>query len=135
VHSIVINPGDTAQLFVGTDLGVFVSSDGGQTWMVENTGFANVVTEKLVLNNHNDVNTLYAFTHGRGAFRVQLSESSGGGGGSSSGGSGDGGSGGGGGGCALNNSDTGIDPLFLLMIILAGAHALRHQRSLICKVL
>ncbi|MBL8189457.1 MAG: hypothetical protein JNK38_15715 [Acidobacteria bacterium] len=70
VHCIVIDPSNTARLYVGTDLGVFVSLDGGATWTVENTGFANVVTETLALNVVNGVTALYAFTHGRGAFKV-----------------------------------------------------------------
>ncbi|MDX2044345.1 MAG: hypothetical protein SF097_24260 [Acidobacteriota bacterium] len=69
-HCIVVDPSNTARLYVGTDLGVFVSIDGGATWTVENTGFANVVTETLVLNTVNGVTSLYAFTHGRGAFKV-----------------------------------------------------------------
>src|SRR4030095_5045464 len=70
VHCIVVDTSNTARLYVGTDLGVFVSIDGGSNWAVENTGFANVVTEHLALNANND--TLFAFTHGRGAGRVPL---------------------------------------------------------------
>jgi uncharacterized protein (TIGR03437 family) len=70
VHSVAVDTSNTARLYVGTDLGVFVSTDGGATWAVENTGFANVVTESLVLNTTGGVTTLYAFTHGRGAFKV-----------------------------------------------------------------
>jgi hypothetical protein len=47
VNSIVIDPQNTAHLYIGTDLGVFASLDGGQHWAVENTGFANVITEML----------------------------------------------------------------------------------------
>ncbi len=68
VHSIVVDPTSSQRLYVGTDLGVFVSIDGGANWAVENTGFANVVTEALVTSG----NYLYAFTHGRGAYRVSL---------------------------------------------------------------
>src|SRR5262249_8919095 len=68
VHSLVVDPTNTSRLYIGTDLGVFVSSDGGSTWAVENTGFPNVITESLVVNGAN----LYAFTHGRGAWRVAL---------------------------------------------------------------
>src|SRR5207237_9201576 len=57
-------------LYVGTDLGVFVSTDGGATWAVENTGFANVITESLALNTVSGTTMLFAFTHGRGAWRV-----------------------------------------------------------------
>ena len=72
VHSIVIDRSNTARLYVGTDLGVFVSLDAGNTWARENTGFANVPTESLALNTVGGVTTLFAFTHGRGAWRVDL---------------------------------------------------------------
>jgi len=68
VHSIVVDAADTQRLYVGTDLGVFVSTDGGANWAVENTGFANVVTEALVVSG----DELFGFTHGRGAWRVAL---------------------------------------------------------------
>lgn len=67
-HSVAVDPADSQRIYVGTDLGVFVSLGGGTTWAVENTGFANVVTEALVVRG----SSLYAFTHGRGAFRVAL---------------------------------------------------------------
>ena len=70
VHCIVVDPSNSARLYVGSDLGVFVSLDGGATWTVENTGFANVITESLVLNVTGGVTSLYAFTHGRGVFKV-----------------------------------------------------------------
>ena len=75
VHCIVIDPANPARLYIGTDLGVFVSTDSGENWAVENTGFANVVTESLSLNVVNGATTLYAFTHGRGAWRVNTGTS------------------------------------------------------------
>jgi hypothetical protein len=72
VHWIVVDPANTSRLYVGTDLGVFVSTDGGTRWAVENTGFANVVTEALALATFRGITTLYAFTHGRGGWRVAL---------------------------------------------------------------
>lgn len=71
VHAIVVDPSNTSRLYAGTDLGVFVTTDGGANWAVENTGFANVVTEALAVNGSN----LFAFTHGRGAWRVPTSGS------------------------------------------------------------
>ncbi|QQS47834.1 MAG: hypothetical protein IPM66_04030 [Acidobacteriota bacterium] len=72
VHSIVIDPSNTTRLYVGTDVGVFVSNDGGAGWAVENTGFANVITESLQLRVIDGVTMLYAFTHGRGAWRAPI---------------------------------------------------------------
>jgi photosystem II stability/assembly factor-like uncharacterized protein len=72
-HSVVVDPAHSDHLYIGTDLGVFSSLDGGQHWMVENTGFANVSTEFLtVRTGPGDARTLWAFTHGRGAWRVAL---------------------------------------------------------------
>ncbi len=72
VHSLVIDPSNTARLYIGTDSGVFVTNNGGATWAVENTGFPNVITETLKLNVANGETWLYAFAHGRGAWRVKL---------------------------------------------------------------
>jgi len=72
VHSLVVDPNNSSRLYVGTDAGVFVSLDGGQTWMVENTGFANVITEALAITSVSATPNLFAFTHGRGVWRVPL---------------------------------------------------------------
>jgi photosystem II stability/assembly factor-like uncharacterized protein len=73
VHCIVVDPEHPNRLFLGTDLGVFTSVDRGQTWAVEVTGFANTVTESLALTENIQGNQLlFAFTHGRGAWRVEL---------------------------------------------------------------
>ena len=72
-HAIAIDPDDSQHLYLGTDLGVFVSLDRGRSWKVENSGFANVVTEALeIVRGEDGVKRLYAFTHGRGAFRVEI---------------------------------------------------------------
>ena len=67
---IVIDPNFRSRLYVGTDLGIFASLDGGATWAVENSGFANVITESLVVESVSK--RLYAFTHGRGVWYVPL---------------------------------------------------------------
>ena len=70
VHSVVVHPTRPDTLYIGTDLGVFVTLDGGGSWMRENTGFANVVTEHLQILG----GRLFAFTHGRSAWSVALAE-------------------------------------------------------------
>ena len=70
-RTIVVNPADPNQLFVGTDLGVFTSVDAGVTWLKENTNFANVSVNALVINETAPYN-LFAFTHGRGAWRTVI---------------------------------------------------------------
>ena len=72
VHTIVVDPTNSQTLYVGTDIGVFVSLDGGASWARENTGFANTVVESLAFGSVGSNLHLFAFTHGRGAWRVQL---------------------------------------------------------------
>lgn len=71
VHSIVVDPIDSQWLYIGTDVGVFLTTDGGSTWAIENTGFPNVVVEWLAINEEAP-QYLFAFTHGRSAWRVLL---------------------------------------------------------------
>jgi hypothetical protein len=71
-HSVAVDPNDGQRIYVGTDLGVFVSLDGGANWARETTGFSNTVVESLTAVNNNGVTTLFAFTHGRGAFKVTI---------------------------------------------------------------
>ena len=70
-HTIAIDPMNTQRLFVGTDVGVFISTDGGANWARENTGFANVIVEALVIKN-TAPRYIYAFTHGRSTFRATM---------------------------------------------------------------
>ncbi len=73
VHSIVVDPDDAQRLYLGTDLGVMVSIDGGRTWMTEETGFGPAVTMWLsLIRTPSGQKQLFAFTHGRGAWRVAL---------------------------------------------------------------
>ncbi len=71
-HTVVVNPANSSELFVGTDLGVFTSTDGGASWFRENTGFANVVVESLAISDTAPYK-LFAFTHGRGAWVTSIS--------------------------------------------------------------
>lgn len=72
VHSLAVDPTRRERLYLGTDLGVFVSLDGGQHWAVENSGFAAVVTETVTIAQGAYGPAVYAFTHGRGAWRAEL---------------------------------------------------------------
>jgi photosystem II stability/assembly factor-like uncharacterized protein len=68
-HWIAVRPCNAQQLYVGTELGIFVSEDGGLTWDPANEGLAHTVVETLDFKNSS---TLVAFTHGRGAFIADL---------------------------------------------------------------
>jgi photosystem II stability/assembly factor-like uncharacterized protein len=73
VHSIVVDPDDQQRLYLGSDLGVMVSIDGGDTWMSEETGFGPAVTMWLsLIRTPAGRKQLFAFTHGRGVWRVTL---------------------------------------------------------------
>ncbi|MEO8670929.1 MAG: hypothetical protein ABI411_06415 [Tahibacter sp.] len=75
VHVIAIDPNNRQHLYIGTDLGLFASLDGGAHWAVENTGFANVITEDIAVNTPAGGSPqLFAFTYGRGIWRVNLSQ-------------------------------------------------------------
>ena len=75
VHSIVIDPYHSGTLYIGTDLGIFTSTDGGgasttATWSVEQSPFPYVSVDWLTIDQNSG--RLFAFTHGRGAWRVKL---------------------------------------------------------------
>lgn len=72
VFSLVVDPQNTATLYLGTDLGVFVSIDGGATWSRDDNPFANAVTEVLILDRSGGQSSLFAFTHGRGVWKTVL---------------------------------------------------------------
>jgi hypothetical protein len=73
VHSVALDPDDPLRVYLGTDLGVIVSLDGGKTWMTEESGFGPAVTMWLsIVKTPGGAKYLFAFTHGRGAWRVRL---------------------------------------------------------------
>ena len=76
VHTLAIDPFDPQRLYVGTDLGVYVSLDDGAHWAAENSGFASVIVERLTTTSgiNGQPPMLYAFTYGRGAWRVPLAD-------------------------------------------------------------
>ncbi len=71
VRTIVRNPNDPNYLYAGTEVGIFISRDGGQNWETDNKGPANVSVEKLFWY---DNRTLVAVTHGRGMFKYELKD-------------------------------------------------------------
>ncbi|HEV3075596.1 MAG TPA: hypothetical protein VHB47_14340 [Thermoanaerobaculia bacterium] len=72
VNSIIIDPANPSSLYIGTDMGIFVSTDDGQSW-AKMTAFPNASVEQLVVNvDDASRRTVYAFTHGRGAWRMNL---------------------------------------------------------------
>jgi photosystem II stability/assembly factor-like uncharacterized protein len=71
-NTIVIDPLYPEMVYVGTDLGVFVSTDGGETWNDWNTGLPNVVVDELDIQA--SARVIRAATHGRGMYQANLLE-------------------------------------------------------------
>lgn len=69
-NSVEIDPQNNGHLFVGTDIGVFVSLDTGAHWFPYNVGLAlsPVVSVKI----HRSSRMLVAATHGRSMFRISI---------------------------------------------------------------
>ncbi|MBI2867289.1 MAG: hypothetical protein HYX97_03005 [Chloroflexi bacterium] len=67
-NTIVLDPFDPKIVYVGTDLGIWKSTDGGSSWthMGPETGMPNVAVFDLQIDH--TTGRLVAFTHGRGAF-------------------------------------------------------------------
>ena len=69
-QSIALDGGQAGTLYIGTDTGVFRTVDDGSSWIPFNNGMANVAVVELILTANN--NTLFAATHGRSVYRVDL---------------------------------------------------------------
>jgi hypothetical protein len=70
VYVVTAHPRNPQVLYVGSELGVFTSRDGGGTWSPANTGPANCSVQDLFWKDE----TLVAATHGRGMFTLDLSQ-------------------------------------------------------------
>ncbi|MCC7439093.1 MAG: hypothetical protein IT211_11425 [Armatimonadetes bacterium] len=70
VNAIEIDPANKDHLFVGTDVGVFTSLDGGATWYPFSQGLP--VTLVFDLKIHRDSRTLVAATFGRSMFQISI---------------------------------------------------------------
>lgn len=66
VRSLVVHPNNPSWLYVGTEVGVFASENGGANWSVPTDGPANVSVDELFWMG----TRLVAATHGRGMFEA-----------------------------------------------------------------
>ena len=71
VNAVLIYPASDKIIIAGTDLGVFVTLDGGTAWNRMNEGMANVPVFDLDYCAKNDL--IFAATHGRGMFKASAS--------------------------------------------------------------
>ncbi|NOX18766.1 MAG: T9SS type A sorting domain-containing protein [Chlorobi bacterium] len=69
--SVAIDPLNSDYVYVGSDLGVFVSSDGGAAWNAFNDGLPEA-TMAMDLNISRANRNLWVATHGNGAYRRPL---------------------------------------------------------------
>jgi hypothetical protein len=68
-YSVAIDPGDPKRMWIGTDIGVFESNDGGATWFGD-SGLPNVVVTELKVRGAGDV--LRAATYGWGMWQRRI---------------------------------------------------------------
>jgi hypothetical protein len=68
VRTLVVSPVDGNALYIGTEVGIFASADGGASWSPSNDGPANVSVDELFWMG----TKLVAATHGRGIFIATL---------------------------------------------------------------
>jgi photosystem II stability/assembly factor-like uncharacterized protein len=69
VFTITIHPNDSDYLYAGTEVGIFASEDGGKHWSPGNEGPTNSAVFDLEWQGA----VLFAATHGRGIFKIDLS--------------------------------------------------------------
>jgi hypothetical protein len=70
VNALVVDPTAVDTIFAGTDIGVFVSADGGATWARFGEGLPNCAVFDLRL--HGSSRLLRAATHGRGLWERSI---------------------------------------------------------------
>ncbi len=70
VNTLVIDPQNSSVMYIGTDVGVFVTPNDGGIWMPYGTGLPNVAIDELAI--HKDSRVLRAGTHGRSMWQVPL---------------------------------------------------------------
>jgi hypothetical protein len=71
-YDVAIHPSNPKILILATDVGIFVTDDGGTNWSPTNQGPTNCSVAQLVWMNK----VLVAATHGRGIFKIDLSQPS-----------------------------------------------------------
>lgn len=69
IRSLAIHPRNSAFLYLGTEVGVFASENGGSSWSATNEGPTNCSVDELFWMGE----TLVCVTHGRGMFQIDLS--------------------------------------------------------------
>lgn len=71
VNCVIVHPTNPNSIYVGTDLGVFTTTNGGTNWFQDIGGMANVSVHDLDYRSSD--NRLFAATHGRSMYSANLS--------------------------------------------------------------
>jgi len=66
VNALVIDPGQSNNIYAGTDIGVYASTDGGANWVPYTQGMPRVTVFDLTFQNVPAQRVIRAATHGRG---------------------------------------------------------------------
>jgi photosystem II stability/assembly factor-like uncharacterized protein len=70
INAVLVDPESSNVIYAGSDLGLFKSEDGGASWTHQLNGIPKVAIYDLVADA--GTRAIVAFTHGRGAFRLNL---------------------------------------------------------------
>jgi hypothetical protein len=68
IDAFVVDPDDSNRLFAGTDIGVYLSEDGGANWSPYGTGLPRVAVFDMAIQPTS--RTLRIATHGRGVWEI-----------------------------------------------------------------
>lgn len=71
-NDVIVDPLDPATFYLGTDLGVMITRNGGATWWEPGAGLPR--TSVFDLELHASSRQLFAFTHGRSAWKLNLAD-------------------------------------------------------------
>jgi hypothetical protein len=70
VMTVAVNPRNPQMVFIGTDIGVFESPNGGATWLPSGSNVPGIYVMELQFRR--GTGELYVFTHGRGVYMVDV---------------------------------------------------------------
>jgi hypothetical protein len=70
VNALVIDPSEPSDWYAGTDVGVWVTQDGGGHWRAFGLGLPNALVSDLEVQG--SFGRLYAATHGRGLWQTEV---------------------------------------------------------------
>ncbi len=74
VHTLLVDNLNNSTLYIGTEIGIYQSTNGGANWTSASSGMPSFVpVDELVYQQ--GTNNMFAFTHGRSAFKTSIATS------------------------------------------------------------